>query len=85
MNNLFYYCSFLFFAQILLCPFLLREALSQTPQPPEPFAFIRNQHLVSSLNPQDVVGPAARHFQCIQCILWFEISCSFVSFVVPFQ
>jgi hypothetical protein len=35
------------------------------------------------LIPQYVIGPAARQFQCIQCILWFEFSCSFVPFVVP--
>ena len=55
---------------------------------------IRNQRLVYSLNPQHVVGPAARLFfecfecfvvenQCIQCIQWSEFSCSFVYFVVP--
>ena len=41
---------------------------------------------------RDFVGPAARLFECfvienlcIQCILWFEISCSFVTFVVPHE
>ena len=40
------------------------KRFSQPPQPPEPFTFFHNQRLVSSLNPQDVVGPAARHFVC---------------------
>ena len=47
----------------------------QTAEPPEPFAFIRNQCLVSSLNPLCFVGPAARQYLCNLCNLcnlWFN-------------
>ncbi|MBR5079711.1 MAG: hypothetical protein IKX30_13325, partial [Victivallales bacterium] len=38
---------------------------------------IRNQCLLSSLNFQDIIGPAARHL-FILCVLWSDFSCSFV-------
>jgi len=44
-------------------------SFKQPPQPPEPFAFIRDQRFVSSLNPQDVIGPAARLFVCFVCFV----------------
>ena len=34
--------------------------------------FIHDRRLASSFNPKDAVGPAARLFQCIQCVLWFD-------------
>ena len=62
---LYYYCSnSCFLTKILHCAFLSREALSQPPQPPEPFASSVNQRLVSPLIPLDIVGPAARLSVC---------------------
>ena len=53
-----------------------------TAEPPEPFALSVINVLFHHEILRDIVGPAARLFQCIQCIQWFEISCSFVPFVV---
>ena len=47
--------------------------------------FIRDQRLVLSLNPSDIVGPAARHFsvfsvfcglkfRALSCLSWFQFN-----------
>ncbi|MBR3651446.1 MAG: hypothetical protein IKN52_14430, partial [Victivallales bacterium] len=66
----------LVFQHIFLQHNSLRTAsvFSTTAAAAEAVCIIRNHHVVSPLNPQDVVGTAARHsvkIQCIQCILWF--------------
>jgi hypothetical protein len=47
--------------------FASREAMT-TAEPPEPFASFMISVLFLSLNPLDIVGPAARHL----CNLWFQ-------------
>jgi hypothetical protein len=53
-------------------------SFKQPPQPPEPFAFTCNQRLVSSLNPLNVVGPAARHFVCFVYFVCFVLNFVFI-------
>ena len=34
---------------------------------------IHKQRFVSSLNPLNIVGPAARHLGCVLCVLWLNL------------
>ena len=53
-----------------------------TAEPPEPLDSFAAGFSFCKTSLPKLVGSAARLFQCILCILWFEISCSFVPFVV---
>ena len=53
-----------------------------TAEQTEPFGSLAINVLFHHEILRGIVGPSARLYQCIQCILWFEISCSFVPFVV---
>ena len=78
-----YYSLFSCFLPVILpCAFLSREAFFTTAEPPEPLDSFIVGFSFCKTSLSELVGSAARLFQCIQCILWFEISCSFVPFVV---
>ena len=61
-----------------------REAMT-TAEPPEPLDSFAVGFSFFKTSLPELVGSAARLFQCIQCILWCKISCSFVPFVVLHQ
>jgi hypothetical protein len=48
----------------------LREATT-TAEPPEPLTFHHSDSIMNKQNRQEeIVGPAARHFLFILCVLW---------------
>ena len=60
-----------------------REAMT-TAEPPEPLTLQHSEFIIFKQVLQQIVGPAAR-LLFIPCVLWTEISCLFVPFVVSIQ
>ncbi len=63
--------------------FASREAMT-TAEPPEPLTLQHSEFIIFKQILQQIVGPAAR-LLFIPCVLWTEISCLFVPFVVSIQ
>ena len=63
--------------------FASREATT-TAEPPEPLTLQHSEFIIFKKILQQIVGPAAR-LLFIPCVLWTEISCLFVPFVVSIQ
>ena len=79
----YYYRSFsCFLAKIFPCAFLLREALSQTAEPPEPFASFAINVLFLHGILSNFIGPAARLFCLFSvfCGLNFRVFSAFRGF-----
>ena len=60
-----------------------REATTTT-EPPEPLTLQHSEFIIFKQVLQQIVGPAVR-LLFIPCVLWTEISCLFVPFVVSIQ
>ena len=73
---------FLFFANDFTMRFSAARSAFTTAEQPEPLDSFAVGFSFCKTSLSELVGPAARLFQYIQCILRFEISCSFVPFVV---
>ena len=63
--------------------FASREAMT-TAEPPEPLTLQHSEFIIFKQVLQQIVGPAAR-LLFIPCVLWTEISCLFVPFVVSIR
>ena len=62
------------------------SVFSTTAAVAEAVCIIHDQRLVLTLNPSGIVGPAARQFLCILCVLWLKICviwvfCGFLNYV----